>query len=268
MQSQSRHPAAGRVARRGYLVAQLVKRDLRERYIGSAAGLLWSVLHPLVLVALYTFVITFVFKVRAVEGGPRGYAAFVLCGLLPWIALQESIVQSAASLVKNAPLIKKIRFPAEVVPVGVVFSSLLHQLIGTVVFVVILHQSIRFGPGSLPGLLLLLALQVALALGLGWLVASLNVFVRDTQHVVQLSFSLLFWLTPLVYDRSMVPDRLRWLVDVNPLSHLVAGYRAVFLGTSGPLSQGWLVLASWAVVLLFFGYFTIQRLKGRFADYL
>lgn len=254
--------------RRFYLLGQLLKRDLLERYMGSLAGLAWSVLHPLVLVVLYVFVFTWVFKARPVAGGALDFAAFVLCGLLAWIALQESVSQSASSLIRNATLIKRIPFPAEILPVAVTLSGLVHQLAATLVFVAVLHGALNVTLTQLPLLPLLWVLQWTLTLGLCLLVASLNVFVRDIQHLVHLSFSLLFWMTPLVYDPAMVPARVRWLLELNPLTHLVLGYRRVFLGQPGPSLAGWLFLAGAASAVLAFGLLATRRLRGRFADFL
>ena len=133
-----------------HLLRELVFRDIRSRYVGSIMGLFWSVLNPLLLLLLYTFVVAGIFRERLAAGDSTSLlAASIFCGLLPWLAVQESIIRSATCYLEEQNLIKKLRFPLEVLPLKITVSAIAHQLVGSAVFVIVLAIGIRLpGPQS------------------------------------------------------------------------------------------------------------------------
>ena len=251
-----------------FLLKELVKRDFQGRYAGSLLSFLWSFVQPLWLLGLFTFVFSVVLRLKIEEYGvgTARFGVFLFCGLLPWTAVHEALSRSTTAITDNSELVKKLRFPAEILVLSMVLGALLHQAIAAGVFVVVLAVLGELSVTSLPWLLAALPLQVALTLGLGLLLASSHVFFRDTVQVLGMVLTGWFYLTPIVYPLAMVPPRLAPWIEANPLTALVELYRAAFLGTGyrpGPSAAG-LVLA--AAGLLAAGLWLFRRLKPAFVD--
>jgi lipopolysaccharide transport system permease protein len=249
-----------------FLLRELVKRDFQGRYAGSLLGFLWSFVQPLWLLALYSFVFSTVLKINPVGVRTSHFSLFLLCGLLPWMALQEGILRSATAVTDNANLVKKLRFPAEILVAAAVLAALLHQAIATLLFVGVLGWLGELSWRGLPLLAIAIPLQVALTLGLGLLLGAVQVFFRDTAQVVGMVLSAWFYLTPIVYPLDYVPERFRPWIERNPLTALVGLYREAFLGGVAAPFAGSGVLAAAAVVLLCLGSWLFARLKPAFVD--
>lgn len=251
-----------------YLIRELFWRDVRSRYVGSAVGLLWSIVNPLALLAIYTFVARIFLWKLGEEGSAQSLAPRIFCALLPWIAFSEGVTRSAASFLENANLIQKQRFPLEVLPLKTVLSAVFHQLIGTAVLVAYLIAAGGMSWANAWALPLLLSVQIAMSLGAGLAVASLNVFVRDIGQLLGLAFLALFWATPIVYQRGMAQTTTALLLGLNPLTHMAEAYRWAFLGTAGPSWQG---LAYWvgsSLIALAAGRAILNRTRKDIADFL
>jgi lipopolysaccharide transport system permease protein len=260
-------PEAG-VRHHLFLLRELVKRDFQGRYAGSLLGFFWSFVQPLWLLVLFTFVFSTVLKVRVVDAGNPGarFGAFLFSGLLPWIAIQEGVLRSSTSITDNSVLVKKLRFPAEILVVAVVLAALLHEAIAAAVFLAVLAALGDLAWGGLPMLLVALPLQVLFTLGLGLLLGAVQVFFRDTAQVLSMLFAGWFYLTPIVYSLAAVPPRLRPWIELNPLTPLVELYRQAFLRGRLELVPGTGVLAAVAAVLLCAGFWLFRRLKVAFVD--
>lgn len=236
-----------------HLVWELVARDVRSRYTGSVLGLFWSVLNPLLQLLLYTVVFSLFLGGKLGEGGGTGhFAASLFCALLPWSAIQESTVRSARGFLDQSNLIKKARFPLEVVPLSLVCSALIHQMIATVAFLVILLATGLLDITTLAVLIPLLVVQASFMYGSAMLIATANVFFKDIAQIIGVVFMFLFWLTPIVYPKSVVPDEYLFLLDLNPLTHMVEGFRYAVFGTSefplwGIVYWGILSVALWVL---------------------
>lgn len=251
-----------------FLLKELVKRDFQGRYAGSLLSFLWSFVQPLWLLALFTFVFAGVLqlKVDRMGAGTDNFAVFLFCGLLPWTAIQEGLMRSTTAITDNAELVKKLRFPAEILVLSVVLSALLHQAIAAGVFVVLLAVLGELSLATLPWLLLALPAQVGLTLGLGLLCAPAHVFFRDTAQVLGMVMTAWFYFTPIVYTMSWVPEDLKPWIEANPLTQLVGLYRAALLGMEWEFGFGaWGFLVS-AVALSLLGLLLFRRLKPAFVD--
>lgn len=249
-----------------FLLKELVKRDFQGRYAGSLLGFLWSLVQPLWLLLLFTFIFSTVMKVSPVGARTDHFAIFLFSGLLPWMALQEGVMRASTAITDNASLVKKLRFPSEILVLAVVLAALLHEAIAAVLFLGVLAAVGELSVKGLPMLLLAAPLQVGLTLGLGLLVASLHVFFRDTAHVLGMVLNAWFYLTPIVYPLLMVPDRFRGWLELNPLTALVGLYRQAFLGDGLALAPGTLPLALGTVVVLSAGFWLFRRVKPAFVD--
>src|SRR5260221_4761179 len=201
--------------RRG-LIFQLVRRDFEQRFVGSAAGWLWGLIHPLVLLVSWTFVFSICLKQTLPPGeGTNSYALYLFAGMLPWLLFTDTVTRSSSSLLDNANLITKTVFPAEVVPISVFLSSLISH--GMALVLVILAIAIK--ENHITPLLLLLPVYMALlglfSIGIGWIAASLQVYLRDTVQMVSVLLTLWFLLTPTFIPASQLPERLRYLLTVS-----------------------------------------------------
>jgi lipopolysaccharide transport system permease protein len=262
-----RHFARNLIERRTLLL-EMVKRDFKQRFAGSAAGWLWGVVHPLVLLASWTFVFQLCLKTPTQSPLTENYTIFLFCGFLPWLLFQETVQRSSAALLDHANLITKTLFPSEVVPVSIFLSALINHIIaiGLVTIAVAIWDK-----GVSPMMLFLpvyILLNGLFAIGLGWIFGSLNVYLRDTAQVVQVALTLWFWITPIFITRELVPAQFRFLVDWNPLSYIVNAYRHLILDVELPNFQELAIVTGFAVATFVIGGLFFRHLKRGFADVL
>ncbi|MFQ5738349.1 MAG: ABC transporter permease [Acidobacteriota bacterium] len=249
------------------LIWNFVIRDLRSRYVGSLIGFLWSVVHPLVLLVSYTFVFSIIFKVKTPARMPDNFAIFLFCGILPWLYFQDTLLRSSTSVIDHGNLIRKTVFPSEILPVALVLSNLVTHLVGFAILLVVLvfMNTLSWAALLLPLYLLLLAV---FSLGLGWLAAALQVFLRDTAQVISVLMVLWFWFTPIFYQIEDVPAVLQPLVRMNPLSYVVQGYRDLLLMGRLPDVHSVLVLSGFSLGAFVLGGFVFRSTKREFPDVL
>lgn len=263
-----RHFIKNLVERRG-LLAGLVRRDFETRYKGSVAGWLWGLIHPLVLLLVYTFVFSVVLGQTPGPGEvTQNYPLFLFAGMLPWLLFNETVTRSTTSLLEQSTLITKTVFPSEVVPVAIFLSSLVSHLLAVGLAIagalVILHK-VSLSLIALPVMIFLLGL---FAVGLGWITATLQVYLRDTAQVLAVALTLWFWATPIFISARRFPARLRFLVDYNPLAPMVNAYRQMLLGGNWPHTHELLLAAVWGVGVFVCGGLFFRYMKRGFADVL
>lgn len=249
------------------LIVSWTRRDLEGRFRGAYLGRLWAVLNPLLTLALYTVVFSVILKVRFGAGGHAGFAMYLMCGLLPWLAFSESSTRATTVILGNQNLVKKVVFPLATLPVSLVGTALINQVIGSVLlalvvaFTVGLHLTIIWIP-------LLLLIQTALMLGVCWFLASLGVFVRDVAQAIGLALNMGMYLTPIVYPASMVPEAYRWALWLNPIAFLVEGYRGVLLDGRAPAPLALVLNLTVALAVMVLGYLWFHKTQRAFADVL
>jgi len=251
------------------LLFQLVRRDFTQRFVGSAAGWLWGVIHPLVLLVSWTFVFQYCMGIRLAPGEvTQNYPLFLFAGFLPWLLFQDTVQRSASALLDHQNLITKTIFPAEVVPVSIFLSSLANHLIalGLALAAIGIWEG-RFSPMVffLPVYMFLLGL---FAVGVAWVVSSLHVYLRDTAQVLSVVLTFWFWFTPIFITEDRFPRPLRFLLKLNPLALLVRAYRDRLLTTRWPSIEDLAALAAWGVVVFVAGGLFFRHLKRGFADVL
>src|SRR5258708_11601722 len=212
--------------RRFDLILSLTKRELAARYRGSALGIVWAVLTPIVMIAIFTIIFAGIFKARFGAGTSQwDYALYLFCGLLPWNAFQESVQISSSTIVGHANLVKRVVFPLEILPVSLSLAAAANQMFGTVALIlaaVFLRGEVHPTIGFLPLLLiprLLATFRPAL------LVASLAVFVRDIVQGITLLLMAWMYLTPIIDPQSLVPLPYKGNLTVNPFPPLVRNHR-------------------------------------------
>ncbi len=245
----------------------MVVRDLRARYAGSGLGLLWAVANPILWMLLYTGVFSLVLRVP-VEPGYASFPEFLMAGLLPWMAIQEGIARSASALVDNSAMVKKTVFPLEMLVLSVVIASAVNEVIALAILGVYVGLLGHLQAAWLLLLLPALLLQVLLTFGIGCLAATLTTFVRDTTHAVGIVLTIGFYATPIVYPASLVPARVRPLIEANPIAHLVDLYRRAFTLHAAPSPASVAYLTAFCLLAAVAGVAVFARARPHFADLL
>jgi lipopolysaccharide transport system permease protein len=257
----------GRVRRYGYPLSALVKRELRKRYAGSMLGAAWTVLQPLTLIAVYVVVFGFVLRAERATGSTLEYVLFLLCGMLPFLAISDGIQRASYSLKEDRTLLEREAFPAEVVPATRVLTASVGELVGLAI-VVILGVATGVTTTSWVVLLpVLVVLRLMVTLAIGWIVSMLAVFITDLNEVLSLLLTGWLFLTPVFYAAEVVPGPLRWTLIVNPLHHVVASYRAVLIDGRAPVPEV-LLMVVWAVLLTTAGLWFFRKAIDRGRDLL
>jgi lipopolysaccharide transport system permease protein len=249
------------------LTLSFAKRELLGRYKGSALGIAWAILTPVVMIAIFTFIFAGIFGARfGVNHSHWDYALYLFCGFLPWSMFQESVQQSANTIVAHSNLVKRVVFPLETLPAAQVFAALGNQLFATLALLIatiIVRQRLDLTVLWLP---VLLIPQLLFALGAAWLIASLGVYLRDIVQGITLLMLAWMYLTPIIYPESIVPERFRTLIDLNPFTPLVRSYRHIFLDGLAPHWRGLAYFSAVALVIFIFGYWWFARTRKGFAD--
>jgi lipopolysaccharide transport system permease protein len=253
--------------RRGELIFSLARRELQARYKGSALGLFWALLTPAVMIAIFTFIFAGIFGARFTSNSSHwDYALYLFCGLLPWTMFQETVQQSAATIVSHANLVKRVVFPLETLPVAQTLAALGNQLFGTIALLVATLIVRHHLPATSILFPVLLIPQLMFALGAAWLIASLGVFLRDIAQGINLVLMTWMYLTPIIYPESIVPERFRSFIDYNPFTPLVRSYRRILLDGHLPDWRGLGYFTLVALVVFLFGYWWFARTRKNFAD--
>ena len=249
------------------LTFSFARRELLSRYKGSALGIAWAVLTPVVMIAIFTFIFAGIFGARfGPNHSPWEYALYLFCGLLPWSMVQESLQQSANTIVAHSNLVKRVVFPLEALPAAQVFAALGNQLFATIALLlatILIRQRLEITALWLPALLIP---QLLFALGASWLIASLGVFLRDITQGITLLLMAWMYLTPIIYPESIVPERFRTFINFNPFTPLVRSYRQIFLDGGAPDWRGLAYFTAFALVIFVFGYWWFARTRKSFAD--
>lgn len=245
------------------LLAVLVLKELRVRYKRTVLGYAWSLLQPLAFAAVYYLVFKQFIKI---ETPGVDYTLFLVCGLFAWQWFSNGVCSSTMSLIGNGPLITKVSFPRVYAVLSGFMNDLVHYLLAApVILGFVLAYGYRPHLSWLWLLPALLIIQGVLVLGLSLLLATLNLFLRDLERLVTIGVVMLFHLTPVVYPESLIPERLQWIVKVNPMGSLTVNWRDALLhGQVDPAMLG--ISAGVALVALLIGVAVFGKLQGRFAE--
>ena len=249
------------------LISSLVARELKARYRGSALGFVWSFVNPLLLLLIYTFVFTVVLP-AAHPPELQPFALFLFCGILPWTWFSSSLLELSNVLIAGGNLIKKVMFPAEVLPIVTVLAGLAHFCLGLPILVAFLiYYRVPVWPTDLLWFPLIVLIQLVLTTGLALLVSAVTVHFRDVRDLLANLLTLWFFATPIIYPITQAPERVRRLLNLNPFTHLAIAYQEV-LFRPGPFAQGTRLFAvGIASVLVFLvGYFVFDRLRDTLAE--
>jgi len=259
------------------LLYNLVLKEVKVKYKNSVLGFLWSMVNPIMMLAVYYVAFGIIFKLRAL--GMTRYEFFLLSGILPWNFFSLSLIQSVSSVVNNADLVKKVYFPREVLPLSYLGAASFHFLLQELVLLFfLLVFRVRLTPWIFAFPLVMLLEMVFIA-GLSLYLASFNVYFRDVQHFTEILLLAWFWMTPIVYPISFIRDNFPlWAQRIyllNPMAHVALLWQRVTYNSpaNGPQAAyfsaaGLLYTVLLSVFLLVSGYYLFTRMEGRFAEFI
>lgn len=238
-----------------------IKKEFRGKYKKSFLGVLWSFLNPLFQLLIYALVFPFILKSEV-----DNYIVFLIVALMPWNFFNMTILQSAASIVINGGIIKKVYFPREILPISTATSNLLNFLItGIIVFAALLISGVGIGP-SIIVLPIIVLIQYILQLGLAFIFSSITVYVRDVEYLLNVFMMLMFYLCPIVYSANMIPSKLLPLFKLNPMFHIIGYYRSILYYKEFPNMLNVFLLFVVCVGIMIVGYLIFRKCKKRFAE--
>lgn len=240
-----------------------VKKEIRGKYKNSFLGVLWSFLNPLLQIIVYALVFQVILK-----NPKENYAIFLCCGLVPWTFFASAITRSAFTMIENGNIIKKVYFPREILPISIVTSEAVNFMISTIIilgFVIFggigLSKYIIFYP-------IVLLAQYLLLIAIALIVSSISVYVRDLQHLIGVAMQLLFYATPIVYSSETIPDSFKWILNLNPMTYIINGYRDIFYNQTMIDIVPLLILILISIVACVVGYIIFNKLQKGFAEQL
>lgn len=238
-----------------------VKKEFRGKYKKSFLGVLWSFLNPLCQVLIYAIVFPFILGNRI-----ENYVVYLIIGLMPWTFFSSTIIQSAACIVTNAGIVKKVYFPRIILPISISTSNLINFLITQIIVVVALFIS-GIGIGkSIIAFPLIVIIQYILQLGLSFIFSAITVFVRDVEYLITIFIQFMFYLCPIVYNPSSIPDEFVKYFKLNPMFHIISFYRNILYEKAFPNFREVGIVAVMCLAVLIIGYFVFNRVQKGFAE--
>ena len=251
---------------RGFVLS-MVAREFRSRYLGSLLGSLWSVLNPLAMIFIYTVIFSRIMRAKLPGiDDSMAYGMYICAGLLPWTYFIELLSRFPNIFLDQAALIKKVNFPRITLPVIAFLSSTINFLIIFSVFLGFLALTGRFPGQVILAFIPLLVIQQLFVIGLGILLGSVNVFFRDVGQFLNVVLQFWFWFTPIVYPVTILPERARRLIELNPLTPLVQAYQEIILYHQWPQWSHFIPHALGALLALATGFMVFNRLSGEMVD--
>lgn len=238
-----------------------IKKEFRGKYKKSFLGVLWSFLNPLCQLLIYALVFPFILRVDV-----DNYTMFLVVALIPWTFFNMTVLQSAASVVTNGGIIKKVYFPREILPLSVATSNLLNFFITSGLVLIALLIS---GVGITSSILVLpfvILMQYILQLGLAFILSSVTVFVRDVEYIMNIFVMLMFYLCPIVYSSDMIPSNILPLFKLNPMFHIIGYYREILYYQRIPEINSMLIMFGISIIILIIGYKIFNKLQKKFAE--
>lgn len=243
------------------LLKSNIKKEIRGKYKGSFLGVLWSFVNPLLMVMVYAIIFPLILRVPE-----ENYLIFLIVGIIPWNFFTTVVAQGTTTIMVNANIVKKVYFPREILPISVVTSGLINFLISCII---ILAFVLAGGLGLSSYLLFLpvvLITQYFLSLGIVFILSAVNTYVKDVEYIVNFLLLMMFYLTPILYSPTMIPEQYRFIFDLNPMNQIITGYRAIFYYQKMPDLQALGLVLAFSLVITFIGYKIFNKLEKGFAE--
>ena len=243
------------------LLKSNVKKEVRGRYKGSFLGILWSFVNPLLQVLVYAIVFPYIMRVKT-----DNYLQYLIVGIIPWNFFVTVLNQGMITVRMNAGVIKKVYFPREILPISVALSGLVNFFISCIIILIFCV----FGGLGISWHIILLPvvalIQFILSLGLILALSAMNIYVKDTEYIVQFITNMVFYVTPILYTITLFPEKLRWLLYINPMTELLEFYRDIFMYHQLPSLASILYLVGISLCIFFIGLAIFRKLEKGFAE--
>ena len=243
------------------LLKSNVKKEIRGKYKGSFLGVLWSFINPLLQVLVYAIVFPYIMRVQT-----DNYLVFLIIGIIPWTFFTTVINQGMITVRMNGGIIKKVYFPREILPISVATSGLINFLISCIIILLFCI----FGKVGLSWHLVLLPIiafiEYIFALGLTFALSAINIYIKDTEYIVQFIINMLFYATPILYTATLFPEKIRWVLYINPMAQIIEAYRSIFLYHQLPDTIGMLYMILVSILIFIIGLAIFRKLEKGFAE--
>lgn len=245
-----------------HLLRNLVVKDLKLKYRGSVLGFIWSLANPLLMIAVYTIAFTYILGIRT-----PGFVFYLMLGILAWTFFANATAMSTGSIVDNGGLARSVWFPRAILPMASVLFNFAQYLLTAAVFLPVLMLLYHVPPAA-PMLAypVFILLQLLFTIGVALLLAVGTAFFRDVRHLVDVALAVLFWATPVVYETTQIPARLRSLILLTPLSPYVTAYHDVFYYRRWPSAAVWALAAAYAGITLAAGLWLMTRSEDQLTE--
>ena len=243
------------------LLKSNVKKEIRGKYKGSFLGVLWSFINPLLTVLVYAIVFPYILRVKQ-----ENYLIFLIVGVIPWNFFVTVIQQGTTTIMANENIIKKVFFPREILPISVAVSALINFFISCIIvaaFVIGSGIGIHHYVILLP---VIAIIQFMLSLGIIFILSAINVYVRDTEYIVNFLTTMLFYGTPVLYSLSMFKGKMSRLLSLNPMTHIIEAYRSILYYQKWPDFNSLLLVSAFSFGVLLIRYFIFRNLEKGFAE--
>ena len=243
------------------LLKSNVKKEIRGKYKGSFLGVLWSFVNPLLTVLVYAIVFPYIMRVKT-----ENYLIFLIIGIIPWTFFTTVINQGMITVRMNEGIIKKVYFPREILPISVALSGLVNFFISCIIIVIF---CIFGGVGVTWHIILLpiiALIQFVFSLGLILGLSAINIYIKDTEYIVQFFINMLFYATPILYQSTLFPEKIRWILYLNPMTQIVEAYRNIFLYHQLPDVKGILYVIIVSLIIFALGLVIFRKLEKGFAE--
>ena len=243
------------------LLKSNVKKEIRGKYKGSFLGVLWSFINPLLTVLVYAIVFPYILRVKQ-----ENYLIFLIVGVIPWNFFVTVVQQGTTTIMANENIIKKVFFPREILPISVAVSALINFFISCIIvaaFVIGSGIGIHHYVILLP---LIAIIQFMLSLGIIFILSAVNVYVRDTEYIVNFLTTMLFYGTPVLYSLSMFKGNMSKLLALNPMTHIIEAYRSILYYQKWPDFNSLFIVTIFSAIIMIFGYLIFRKLEKGFAE--
>jgi len=243
------------------LLKSNIKKEIRGKYKGSFLGILWSFLNPLLQVLIYAIIFPYIMRMQMDD-----YLIYLITGIIPWTFFTASINSGMVSIIANANLIKKVYFPRIILPISSVTSALVNFSISCLIvigFVAFSGIGLSFNLLYLP---LIMIIQYILLLGIVFILSAIDLYFRDIENIMQFFVNMLFYATPILYLPSIFPEKIKWVISLNPMAHIINAYRDIFYYKVSPDLLNLGIVSVVSISFMVFGYLVFNKLQRGFAE--
>ena len=252
-----------------YFIISSIETDFKSRFARSKLGGLWAVLHPLAMVLVYALILSQIMTAKMPEVSTQyAYPIYILSGIIGWTLFAEILNNSLNVFISNANLLKKMTFPKLALPLITVGTALVNFVLMFLMMFLVFGLLGHLPYHALLWLPLLVVLTVALATGIGLFFGTINVFMRDVGQVMNIIMQFWFWLTPIVYMITIIPEKYHWLVMLNPMTGITLGYQNILLYDKAPDLSILIYPTLFAIVMLILSLIIFRKANEEMADVL